>query len=78
MNSVPKTQRVVITLSWEMYQALKALAEKNHRPMSEEARLGIDAHLQKHGFDVSKDVDWGGARETRSDDEGQPLAVAAS
>jgi hypothetical protein len=72
-----KTQRIVITLPYDMYLALKKLAEDNSRPMAEEARLGIESHLHKHGRKVSGTIAWGGPRADQDIDEGQQAAVVA-
>ena len=45
-NEAPKSQRVVITLPYEMYVELKALADFNRRPMSEEVRISIENRLK--------------------------------
>lgn len=57
-----KSQRVVITLPYTMYAEVKALADRNRRPMAEEVRMALEKHLEK----------------TKDASKGQFLAVAAS
>lgn len=42
-----QSQRVVITLPRDMYEAIKALADKNRRSMAEEVRIAIEQRLKK-------------------------------
>ena len=42
-----RSQRIVVTLSREMYEAIKALADDNRRPMAEEVRIAIEEQLKK-------------------------------
>jgi metal-responsive CopG/Arc/MetJ family transcriptional regulator len=58
-----KSQRVVITLPYSMYEAIKDLAERNRRTMSEEVRIAIERRLKEQA--------------ARGADEGQRVAVAA-
>jgi metal-responsive CopG/Arc/MetJ family transcriptional regulator len=57
-----KSQRVVITLPYSMYEAIKELAERNRRTMSEEVRIAIERRLKEQA--------------ARGADEGQPVAVS--
>jgi predicted DNA-binding protein len=50
-----KSQRVVVTLPYSMYEAIKALADKNRRPMAEEIRISIENRLNK----IEKEEDAG-------------------
>ncbi len=42
-----KSQRIVVTLPRDMYEAIKALADDNRRPMAEEVRIAIEERLKK-------------------------------
>ena len=44
-NSTSETQRVLIALSRDMYDDIKALAKFNRRSMTEEVRIAIEKRL---------------------------------
>lgn len=42
-----QSQRIVVTLPYDMYENIKALADFNRRPMAEEVRIAIEDRLTK-------------------------------
>jgi hypothetical protein len=44
-NRTDPSQRIVVTLPRAMYEDIKALAEFNRRPMSEEVRIAIESRM---------------------------------
>ena len=70
MNSM--TQKILFNAPIDMYAALKAEAVKRQTPMSALIRISIAEWLSYQGYEVTKNVEWGGKRDGRNVDTSIP------
>lgn len=64
-----QSTRIGLTITGEMDEQLETLAQRQQRRKSDVIRLALEAYLQANGFELKEQLEYGGYRPRKADED---------